>query len=139
MIIPGDRHVASPKEVERWQIHNAYPLDAMTHYKVLAQFKLNDRPYSYVHVQPITGRTHQIRYHFQQIGHPLVGEGFYVTQEGQPDRLPQTLKQFFPKNPALHAQEVSFVDPQSHEEVQIFCQPPIPFEDALEFLEEYKI
>ncbi len=33
--------------------------------------------YSWVSVQPLTGRRHQIRQHFKHIGHPLVGDTSY--------------------------------------------------------------
>ena len=33
--------------------------------------------YSLCEVQLLTGRTHQIRVHFQYIGHPLVGDDLY--------------------------------------------------------------
>lgn len=34
--------------------------------------------WSVVLAEPITGRTHQIRIHFQQMGHPLLGERIYA-------------------------------------------------------------
>ena len=44
--------------------------EAITKYKVL---KSNDS-YTVVEVRLLTGRTNQIRIHFSQIGHPLLGE-----------------------------------------------------------------
>jgi 23S rRNA pseudouridine1911/1915/1917 synthase len=46
---------------------------AKTHYKVIEQ---NDG-YSLVELKPETGRTHQLRVHMQQIGHPIVGDPLY--------------------------------------------------------------
>ena len=34
--------------------------------------------FSIVEVEPLTGRTNQIRIHFSKIGHPLVGERKYA-------------------------------------------------------------
>ena len=46
---------------------------AVTRYNVLKYFG----DYTYVEVQLITGRTHQIRVHFASIGYPLVGDPIY--------------------------------------------------------------
>lgn len=46
---------------------------AATHYKVL---KTNGK-HALVELQPETGRTHQLRVHMTQIGHPIVGDPLY--------------------------------------------------------------
>lgn len=46
---------------------------AKTHYKVIGS---NDE-YSLVELVPTTGRTHQLRVHMSQIGHPIVGDVLY--------------------------------------------------------------
>jgi 23S rRNA pseudouridine1911/1915/1917 synthase len=46
---------------------------AVTAYTVL---KTTDT-YSLVELRPTTGRTHQLRVHMKQIGHPIVGDTFY--------------------------------------------------------------
>ncbi len=50
---------------------------AQTHYKVIG----TNGTYSLVELKPTTGRTHQLRVHLAQRGHPIVGDGFY---HGQP-------------------------------------------------------
>lgn len=47
--------------------------DARTHFRVLETFS----DFSLVEVRLDTGRTHQIRVHFQAIGHPVVGDPTY--------------------------------------------------------------
>ncbi len=47
--------------------------EAITHYKVIKQYE--DK--AFVEVKTETGRTHQIRVHFDYIGHPLVGDELY--------------------------------------------------------------
>ena len=47
--------------------------EALTEFKIVENFKY----YTLVEASLITGRTHQIRVHFQGIKHPLVGDGKY--------------------------------------------------------------
>lgn len=49
---------------------------AVTHYEVLQYFK----EYSLVKIQPVTGRTHQIRVHFAALGYPLLADYLYGTK-----------------------------------------------------------
>lgn len=50
---------------------------SVTHYRVMQNFGL----YSLVEFQIDTGRTHQIRVHMQDLGHPIVCDGLYGTDE----------------------------------------------------------
>jgi 23S rRNA pseudouridine955/2504/2580 synthase len=54
-------------------------LTIITQYRVLNHIKgqTPDADLTYVEVELITGRTHQIRAHFAHIGHPLLGDGKY--------------------------------------------------------------
>lgn len=54
---------------------------AQTHYDVLADFSKNNQPYSFIKLQPKTGRTHQLRVHMKHIGHPIVGDFLYSQQD----------------------------------------------------------
>ncbi|MCE5037682.1 RluA family pseudouridine synthase [Staphylococcus auricularis] len=63
--------------------------------------------YSLCAVQLYTGRTHQIRVHFQHIGHPLVGDGLYG---GSTDKYAHQL---------LRCTAVAFQHPITGEEIQI--------------------
>ncbi len=69
--MPIDRN---PKAPATFRV-GANGKSAITGYKVLAQ---NDT-HSLVELTPQTGRTHQLRVHLRQIGHPIVGDPLYGT------------------------------------------------------------
>ena len=51
---------------------------AKTRWRLLESFSdPKGRMFSNLLVQPITGRTHQIRIHFKEIGFPIIGDNFY--------------------------------------------------------------
>ncbi len=85
---------------------------AVTHYKVLNTFQNKD--YSLVQCELDTGRTHQIRVHLSDIGHPISGDTLYG---GSP---------IFSR-PALHAVKLQFVHPfteEAHEVLAPFLDDP---------------
>jgi 23S rRNA pseudouridine1911/1915/1917 synthase len=71
--------------------------EAVTKYEVLDRFKIA----TYVRVQILTGRTHQIRAHFKAIDHPLVGDKLYAKKSMKHIR-PIELDRIF-----LHAHELT--------------------------------
>jgi tRNA pseudouridine32 synthase/23S rRNA pseudouridine746 synthase len=56
---------------------------------------------SLIELEPVTGRTHQLRVHLQSIGHPMLGDSLYA---------PPDIKALSPRL-LLHAQELAFVHP----------------------------
>jgi 23S rRNA pseudouridine1911/1915/1917 synthase len=87
---------------------------AETEFKVL---KYNDKA-SVVEVYPITGRTHQIRVHFQHIGFPLLGEDLYCGA-ARGDTAPRKIDRH-----ALHAYSLGFDHPRSNKKMLIKCELP---------------
>jgi 23S rRNA pseudouridine1911/1915/1917 synthase len=72
-----------------------------------------------------TGKTHQIRIHLAEAGHPLVGERVYVRdlirRGGTPLPAPRLL---------LHAETLGFVHPRTSATVRFESPPPLEFENA---------
>lgn len=61
--------------------------------------------FSLLRVQPVTGRTHQIRVHLKALGHPIVGDWLYSGRKRARWVKPFLARQF------LHAQKLGFVLP----------------------------
>ena len=75
-----------------------------------------------------TGRTHQIRVHLSEEGHPLVGDRDY----GAPGNAIRPLRDF--ARPALHAFRLGFLHPESGEVVGFEAPLPEDFASLLEHL-----
>jgi 23S rRNA pseudouridine1911/1915/1917 synthase len=96
---------------------------ARTHYKVLTSF---GKLASLVECRLETGRTHQIRVHLTSKGHPLIGDSLYGKQ---PRAVPSSLKAFLENQwlqdrQALHAKELSFIHPRTHEKLYFSTDLP---------------
>jgi 23S rRNA pseudouridine1911/1915/1917 synthase len=100
---------------------------AHTNFRVLE--KLNAA--TLVEAQIHTGRTHQIRVHFQFIGHPLVGDDTYGARQNA--RLAELTNYAAPRV-MLHARELSFIHPRTEKLVKFEAPLPKDFKAALKFL-----
>jgi 23S rRNA pseudouridine1911/1915/1917 synthase len=78
-----------------------------------------------------TGRTHQIRAHFQHIGHPLAGDALYGKRQNA--RLRQELGQPVPRQ-MLHAHLLEFQHPREGRLLSFRSPAPPDFEAVLEAL-----
>ncbi|MDM4767077.1 RluA family pseudouridine synthase [Pelomonas sp. SE-A7] len=54
---------------------------------------------SRVELEPVTGRSHQLRVHLQAIGHPIVGDALYGSTEGEPRLLLHACELALPEAP----------------------------------------
>ncbi len=108
---------------ERMTTRRAAGREAHTLYQVRERLALDPglnpgaqpQRFTFLELDILTGRTHQIRVHMASIGHPIVGDRLY----GAPARIsaagPLTglvLKRLF-----LHAAELAFVHPRTSEEM----------------------
>ena len=76
-----------------------------------------------------TGRTHQIRIHLSEAGHPLVGETVYIRDLLRANRKPLPCKRLL-----LHAATLGFDHPVTGERLDFACEPPKEFLEAVEHL-----
>ena len=116
----------SPKDFRRWSATRGARgemRDAETWYTTLAK----RAGYSFVEVEPKTGRTHQIRVHFKAINHPIVCDGLYASE-----KLSETSNLGFERN-ALHAYSIEFTNCAGK---KVLVKAPIPadFKSAFEEL-----
>lgn len=67
-----------------------------------------------VRLSPLTGRSHQLRVHMLEIGHPILGDPIYAT--GHARDFPRLM---------LHAETLSLRHPDTH--LQVMFSAPCPF------------
>lgn len=98
-------HIADPQ----------HPKPALTHWQAIEQFEIEDEAVTRVKLTPITGRSHQLRVHMQYLGHAIIGDTLYASEQAQ---------QLMPRL-CLHAEKLSFFHPIDGERLNYFC--PAPF------------
>jgi 23S rRNA pseudouridine1911/1915/1917 synthase len=117
--------------------------NAITHYQVLEAFGL----YSLIEFQIETGRTHQIRVHMQDLGHPIVCDGLYGSKEPvllsrikKNYKLSKTEDSEIPllNRLALHSRKLVFND-QSGKVFILEAEPPRDMLALLQQLRKVKI
>jgi len=99
-----------PRSIVHWGMGKP----SVTHWRLL-----NDSPAPQVgtriELEPLTGRTHQLRVHLQALGHPIVGDPLYASPEQQA-LAPRLL---------LHAADLSFAHPATGQPLTLHS--PAPF------------
>ncbi len=81
---------------------------------------------SWVELQPLTGRTHQLRAHMAAIGHPIVGDGKYGGAES-------FLTGGISRKMHLHARRLRIAHPDGGK-IEVFADPPPHFAEGLSLL-----
>lgn len=112
---------------------------AITHYKVLERF----RYVSLVECRLETGRTHQIRVHFQYMGHPLFNDAMYggnIILKGTTfSKYRQFVDNCFTEIPrhCLHAKMIGFVHPSSGKQMMFDSELPYDMKTVLDRWRRY--
>ncbi|WP_447776887.1 RluA family pseudouridine synthase [Variovorax boronicumulans] len=85
---------------------------SLTRWRALASVSPPGGPAAtHVLLEPLTGRSHQLRVHLLSIGHPILGDALYG-DAAQQARAPRLL---------LHARELGFVHPATREPLHFEC------------------
>jgi 23S rRNA pseudouridine1911/1915/1917 synthase len=107
-----DSHLATGKNLDRYIARPSRKTEvAITHYRVLR--RMSDT--TLVEATLETGKRHQIRVHFADAGHPVLGDPRYKTKQAMHPRWSR-------KRIALHAKSLGFEHPVSGESMK-FASP----------------
>ena len=98
---------------------------ARTLFKVLDKYKNDGKIYSLVEIELKTGRTHQIRVHFNYLGWPLVGDKTYGGKDN-----------FGLGRPFLEAKRLKFIHPKKMEPVEFNKELSMDLRDHLKLYEK---
>jgi 23S rRNA pseudouridine1911/1915/1917 synthase len=101
--------------------------EARTSYRVLERLNGATLTEAILH----TGRTHQIRVHFQFLRYPLVGDNTYGNRQNA--RLAELTGYTAPRQ-MLHAFQLGFIHPRTGKRKTFEAPHPADFEDALQAL-----
>ncbi|MBQ9907806.1 MAG: RluA family pseudouridine synthase [Oscillospiraceae bacterium] len=104
-----------PRDRQKMCVIATNSKDAVTHYTVLTQYER----YAHIRCRLETGRTHQIRVHMKQIGHPVYGDAVYGKAEKGVE------------GQCLHAKKIGFVHPVTGEYLEFDSPLPDYFTEIL--------
>lgn len=91
----------------RQKVDHVLGKPSLTRYRLLSYDAATDT--SRVELEPVTGRTHQLRVHLAAIGHAIIGDALYGDREAE--RL------------MLHACALGFAHPLSGASLALACEP----------------
>ncbi|KNZ40145.1 RluA family pseudouridine synthase [Acetobacterium bakii] len=117
--MPIGRH---PRERIKMAVTPLHSKEAVTHFEVMERYA----QYTFVCFRLETGRTHQIRVHMENIGHPIAGDPIY----GKGDKN----NPFKTQGQCLHAQTLGFVHPRTGENLLFEAPLPPAFQKILDHL-----
>jgi 23S rRNA pseudouridine1911/1915/1917 synthase len=124
---PIARH---PGHRKRMAVHEDGGREARTGYRVIERFA----GATLVEISLHTGRTHQIRVHFEHLGYPVLGDDVYGKKQ---NRQVGEATGFQPARQLLHAQTVTFDHPRNGKRIRLEAPYPADFAHALKALRAF--
>lgn len=100
--------------------------EAITHFSVLERYTTSKASYTLLEIKIDTGRTHQIRVHMAEIGHPVIGDMVYSNGKNE----------FGVEGQCLHAKRLEFRHPVTGKPMVLEAELPEYFEKIVEELGE---
>jgi len=116
-----------PTHRKRMAVRDDTGREARTSYRVLERLREATLVEALLH----TGRTHQLRVHFQFIGFPVVGD---LTYGNRQNRRLEELTQYCAPRQMLHAWKLTFIHPRTGKKLSFEAPWPEDFKDALSAL-----
>lgn len=110
----SEGEIALPMTVNgpKQRVDHANGRPSLTRYRVIDIDTA--RAVTRIELDPVTGRSHQLRVHLEAMGHPIIGDDFYGTPAScaKAERL------------MLHACEIEFSEPVTGVPLRVECAPP---------------
>lgn len=116
------------------------PRSAVTHYQVVEEFEF----LSLLQVRLETGRTHQVRAHLKESGHPVFGDPEYGGRDSRLRGVEARHRAFAKKlleiasRQLLHAERIAFRHPHSGETLAFSAELPQDFRQVVELVRHYQ-
>lgn len=103
--------------------------EAITRYKVIRYYGIENEKLSLLELYPKTGRTHQIRVHLKYLGHPIVSDKTYAGRKTWRHDTKWCPRIF------LHAKTIRVIHPTKKKSATFESQLPQDLQGILEILE----
>lgn len=123
-----DKPIARDNRNREFMKVSKYGRRSITNYRIIRRFL----SHTFVRIRLETGRKHQIRVHFESIGHPILGDKIY----NKNNRSCVFFGDFNVKPPrqALHAKKISFLHPSNGKLVSLSAKLPNDITNILQIL-----
>lgn len=95
---------------------------AVTHYETIKKIPFSCDDISLIRLRLETGRTHQIRVHCLETGHPVLGDNLYFTEQSR-----IVSNELGISTQALHAHKLAFTDPLTGADTELEAALPEVF------------